>query len=237
MNSIKIIKKECKKIERENVLSECLVFCIHAKVSNQAKIIEQVIRNISDSSWINDIDSYAKKKSFEVRVEKTTRKIVDDILMKVDDCITKEAGEYVISDSAQEILKQEFLHKKIPLAELFKERVKGNGSFDFHMEKIDSHIIFGEAKYSSKKNPHSDAINQIVDFINRDMDVSDLVDLEGIVSDKAIHNFENKRGYAAAFSLNRNFKNIFKAIMNNENINSLLKYEELYLVAIEICKK
>ena len=46
--------------------------------------------------------------------------------------IGAEFGEFLVSSVAQSTLEENYQHTKFPLAEIWKEKAKGNPGFDFH---------------------------------------------------------------------------------------------------------
>lgn len=211
------------------------VRCIHVKIKNIKSRANDMIVNISDTSWINNL-GVIEKISYQARSEKTINKLVNNIFNKVDNIITAEFGEYLVSISAHDALIEFNNHVDVPLSELWKEKISGNPGFDFHTESENSFIVFGEAKYSSRGNPHMAAITQILKFIDEKKDLMELVDLKNFVSRIALENAEkNKRSYAAAFSINGEcYKRIFDEPLIFEKIEKLLSFPELYIIGVEI---
>lgn len=232
---MEIISNEKYDLKALGIESECEMHCIHVRIIDVEGRANQMIDSISDDSWISKL-SGIKNKTFKARAQRTIEKLVNDILKKVDNTITEEFGEFLISDTAQLSLEKEHLHTKVPLAELLKEKVTGNPGFDFHTESQSKHIMFGEAKYSGSSTPRARAINQISDFITLEKDNAELIILENFVSEEAINNAMNeKKGYVAAFSLNSDNPDlIFRNALNSYKIKSLLTYPELYLIAIQV---
>jgi hypothetical protein len=235
---MKIISNEKYDLATLDIESDCEVYCIHVKVLDVEGRANQMITTISDESWISKL-SERRQKTFTARAQRTIEKLVNDILTKVHDVndkVTEEFGEFMISDTAQLSLENKHFHTKVPLAELLKEKVTGNPGFDFHTESQNNLIMFGEAKYSGDSTPRARAINQIAEFIKLEKDNAELIILENFVSDAAMENVDdNKKGYVAAFSLNSDNPDlIFKNALKSEAISSLLEFPELYLIAIEV---
>lgn len=216
-------------------ITTCRVHCIHVKVKSISNSVTEMTRTISDTSWINKLDTIPRI-TFEATSRKTIDKLVNDILSKVVDNVTDEFGEYLVSYTAQHVLELGHSHNKVPLAELLKEKMSGNPGFDFHTESVFNHIAFGEAKYSATETPRADALNQICEFIQAKKDDMELNMLQHFVSSTAVNNYEKKKkGYVAAFSLNaQNVDTIFKNALDSNIINSFMGYEELYLIAVEV---
>lgn len=213
----------------------CKVYSIHVKVNDIKSRANDMIKIISDNSWLSKLNAIDEK-SFTVRAERTIKKLVEDIFEKVENIVSAEFGEYLISDTAATALTNVYNHIKYPLAELWKEKVTGNPGFDFHTESSTEYVFFGEAKYNSSINPYTDAMTQIKDFKDLKKDDSELTDLQKFATSNAIQNaMDNKKGYIIAFSLNsKNPDIIFKNAIESVNIDCLLDCPELYLIAIEV---
>lgn len=213
----------------------CDLYRLHVKIDDINSIASNMIISISDNCWINKLDAVSKM-SFTARAQGTVKKIVDDILSCVDNLVTSDFGEYLVSYSTQQALSTTYNHNIIPLAELWKEKVTGNPGFDFHTESLSNLIFFGEAKYNKNQTPHTIALNQISSFIKDKKDDMELVDLKHFVNEGSIENAVNgKRGYVAAFSLSgKDFDKMFKTAIESDAIDNLLHYPEVFLVGIEI---
>ena len=227
------IKKEC--MDDYGKKTACIVFSVHVKVKDIQMRAEEMIQIISDRSWIDALGAVAKA-TFKARSERTILKLVHDILEQVEDEVTTDFGEFMVSETAQSILGSELLHIKVPLAELLKEKITGNPGFDFHTESEANLIVFGEAKYSGSGNPHGLAVNQIVDFIDLKKDEAELNTLQHFVTEKAINNsLQGKKAFVAAFSINSpNPMNIISNALKSNAIDELLKYPELYVIGVEV---
>lgn len=232
---MKIISIEKKDMKSYGKACSADVHCIHVKILDVQARTTTIIENISDSSWINNLDA-VEKASYTARAKKTIAKLVNEILNGTVSVVTAELGEYLVSESAREALRSSYDHKIIPLAELWKEKVSGNPGFDFHTETPTNFIAFGEAKYRSKINPHTIAIEQIVGFINDGKDIMELVDLKNFASAKATSNaLDMKKAFVAAFSINGvSYKEIFDTAINSKAIDPLLIYPEIFIIGIEI---
>src|SRR5690606_32332872 len=119
---------------------------------------------------------------------KTIARLVNEILTKVENEVTEDFGEYLISDVAQNVLHTSFKHAKVPLAELLKEKLSNNMGFDFHTENRGSLIVYGEAKYSGSISPYANALTQIAEFIVDEKDMAELLHLRKFVTEDAANN-------------------------------------------------
>jgi hypothetical protein len=215
--------------------SGCQINCIHIKIKDFRPIVEEFEKSISDTTWINKLDEISQI-TFRATSKKTIDKIVNDIIAKIASNVNTDIGEFIVSYAAQQALEIEHSHKLIPLAELLKEKVTGNPGFDFHSVSTNSYLIFGEAKFSLDSTPRARALNQIVDFIG-DRDSSELLWLLPFLDDATKQNItDNKKGYTAAFSHNNdNIVNTLNNALDSKPIMEIIKYNELYLIAVELC--
>lgn len=229
---INVIDK--KKYPDLSSVSSCEINCIHIQISNFKPIIQEFQKSITDTSWINSLDELSKM-AFKANATKTIDKIVNDIIAKVKTSLTIDIGEYIVSYAAQSALEIEFIHTKIPLAELLKEKISGNPGFDFHSISSSKYLIFGEAKFSMKGTPRAKALDQIGVFIN-DRDHAELLWLRPFLENDTITHIANgHKGYTAAFSFNgNNVLKVFNNALNSEIVKEVIKHKELYLIAVEI---
>ncbi|MDA0144064.1 MULTISPECIES: hypothetical protein [Vibrio] len=198
----------------------------------------EMISVIQDVCWLNDLSPVAKH-SYEARAERTIAKMVNNILNMVEDELTEDFGEFMVSASAQDALVEAFGHIKVPLAELLKEKISGNPGFDFHTETNTELVAFGEAKFSGGSNPYRNALEQIAKFISLKKGDAELVDLQNFVSEGAINNALSKRSaFVAAFSINGKKP---QAIMSNafksQYLTNLLQQDEIYLIGVTVRDK
>lgn len=228
-------------VQQEDMLfygkeTSCIVHSILVELSDVGTIASELISLISETSWINNLNAIDKA-AFESRSKRTITKLVSDIFSDVQDEVTSDFGEYMISYTAQNALCTELSHKKIPLAELWKEKVTGNPGFDFHTESVCNIIAFGEAKYSGSDNPYTPALTQILDFIKLEKDTAEIGDLSKFASPISVSNYlqTNKKAFIAAFSINgKHPKKIMNNALNSDFLDELLIYDELYLIGISI---
>lgn len=209
------------------------VFSAHVKISDIESRAAEMIKIISNTSWIDKLNA-VEKETFRARSQRTIEKLVGLIRTRIENEISTEFGEFLISETAQSTLGK-LGHTKVPLAELLKEKVTGNPGFDFHTESISKLIAFGEAKFSSSTNPHLNALSQIVEFIELEKDTAELIIIQNFVSIEATENsLDGKRAYVAAFSINsKNPGQIIKNALKSSAIDQLLNFPEIYVIGIE----
>lgn len=214
----------------------CKVCFVHAKLSNITEIATKVHNDIMDTSWLSELKPLSKI-SYEQRAKDTINNIVKNILNKVTNSVTEGLGELIVSTQGQFLLEQEHNHRRLPLAELWKEKERGNPGFDFHTESPSDYITFGEAKYNSNQTAYGKALTQINNFIDKGKDKKEMSDLEHFTTEKAQANFllPTGKAFAAAFSVHSDDSDtIFGNIKKCDKFKELLKYPELYLIGIQI---
>lgn len=213
----------------------CKIHSICVEIDDIEERAREMIGTIVDTTWMNEMD-IINQAAFEACAERTIDKFKSQILEEVADEMNTEFGEIMISDTAQCVLVSEAEHKRLPLADLFKERVSGNGGFDFHTVSSDDNIIYGEAKYSGINSRYTAAICQINDFINDKKDIAELSVLRQFVSDSAsLRAIDGKKGYTAAFSLVCADKaQVMRNAVKSTNLKDLHQYEEIYLIGVEV---
>lgn len=214
----------------------CEVNCIHVQIDNLKNIVNEIHDTIADTSWIDKLDALSQE-IFRATSERTIDKIVNEIIAKVTSTVNEDIGEYIVSYAGQSVLNVNFSHTKIPLAELLKEKVSGNAGFDFHTISTKRFLVFGEAKFSMDGTPRAIALDQIGDFITLKKDIAELQTFRPFMDAECEKNIlGGMRGYAAAFSYNaKDIDIIFKNALESEIIDELIKHNELYLIAVEIC--
>lgn len=213
----------------------CLVHVLHIRIKDLDARAEEMLSAIQDTSWILPLDAVGQI-SFKAMSQRTIKKLVRLIVERSKTDLTAEFGEYLISESAQSVLSLHLAHKKVPLAELLKEKVSGNPGFDFHTESVAELIAFGEAKYSGSENPYTKALEQIGEFIDLEKDSAELIMLKNFVSEKAVKNYvSGHKAYVAAFSINSaSPRKILSNAVAHALVDPLLSHKELYIVGVEI---
>lgn len=231
---------EIKKIDNSSLNKHpagcsCEINCLHIKIKDFRPIVEEFEKYICDTSWISKLDEISQI-TFKATSQKTIDKIVNDIIAKISSNVNTDIGEFIVSYAAQQALEIEHSHKLIPLAELLKEKVSGNPGFDYHSVSTNSYLVFGEAKFSLDSTPRAKALDQILEFIG-DRDSSELLWLTPFLDDATKQNIvDNKKGYSAAFSHNNNnIINTLNNALDSDPIKEIIKYNELYLIAVELC--
>ncbi|MBP4143207.1 hypothetical protein J3S90_15485 [Flavobacterium sp. P4023] len=216
--------------------SACDVNCIHVQITNLKSIVDEIHETIADTSWIDKLDALSQE-IFRATSERTIDKIVNQIIAGITSTVNEDIGEYIVSYAGQSVLETNFSHIKIPLAELLKEKVSGNPGFDFHTLSSKRFLVFGEAKFSLDGTPRAIALDQIGEFITLKKEIAEVQTFRPFMDDECEKNIlAGMRGYAAAFSFNaKDIDTIFKNALESDIVDELIKHNELYLIAVEIC--
>lgn len=199
--------------------------------------LADILNVLMDLSWLKAFDEAYEKSAFASKANKTIEDIKDKFSKRSDDKVTSSAGEYVVSELAREALINRLNYLDIPLAELLGKKKSGNPGFDFHSANLTTDtIIFGEAKYVATTSAYSTALPQIEEFIRDGKDIEDLPDLKPFCTSKALNRANiGQKGFAAAFSArSTSSDNLIDTIKARSDFKSLLCYEEIILVAVNI---
>ncbi|WP_330565904.1 hypothetical protein [Pseudomonas yamanorum] len=175
----------------------------YVEVENVNTFAEQLAGWVLDTSWMADLDK-GTRRQYDYTVKETS-----DILVEVfrsaagSGKIGEEFGELMVSIGSARGLEQVFHHAKVPIAELWKPQALQNEGFDFHTVCTDEFVNFGEAKFSSSKNPHGPALDQVSRFISEQKHLRDRGHLLNLVGANSIAHLDDDRfGVVAAFSIN-----------------------------------
>lgn len=199
--------------------------------------LSKILETIMDLSWLKNFDADFVVQSFGQRAQITITDIKDKFAKCIDGNLTKDAGEYVVSEVARETIVSQLGYLDIPLAELLGKKTSGNPGFDFHSQNNNTEtVIFGEAKYVTAHSAYSRAIEQIKDFIDDRKDIADLADLRDFCTPAAFARATTgAKGFAAAFSAKSTPSDrLIASIQANPAFLELLKYEEVILVAVNL---
>ncbi len=199
--------------------------------------LKNTYEKLSDSSWINQFEDEALKLAYRTRLERTINVLEEEF--KKDSALTKSTGEYLVSITSKEIIVDKMSYTDIPLGEIVGSKSTGNGGFDYFSENKDEHyIIFGEAKYKTNKSAYSSALNQIIDFINENKDMSDYITIRDFIDKESGDNLvSGVKGYSAGFTFIGKNESLLENIFNDDKYKSLLNYEEIILIGVTINEK
>lgn len=219
------------------VSGKAFVQFIRIEIEDVTVTLSEILKTIMSLSWLKNFDADYLAKSYEQRAQIT----INDIASKFAACdngkLTKDAGEYVVSELAREIIVSELGYLDIPLAEFLGKKISGNPGFDFHSQNTNTEtIIFGEAKYVSSHSAYPRALEQINEFIDDKKDLADIADLRDFCTPAALSRASNGfKGFAAAFSAkSTSSDSIIKSIKARSDFCELLKYDEVILVAVNL---
>lgn len=110
--------------------AETHLLCV--EIDDVHQCAKELIDFINDTSWISKLNSVGKM-SYEMAANETIQALVN-IFQTVQDSVTEEFGEYMVSLKASGALKDTLAHTVFPLSELWKEKALGNHGFDFHTQ-------------------------------------------------------------------------------------------------------
>lgn len=204
---------------------------------NLQKTLADIMDILMNLSWLSSFDEEYMKRCYRTRAEKTIADIQKKIKICHDDAITKEAGEYVVSELARESLLSQMNYLHIPLSELLGMKISGNPGFDFHSQNnITDTVIFGEAKYNSRQSAYSTAITQVSEFITDQKDIMQIAELQPFCTPTALKRAsEGLKGFAIAFSAKSTSSNkMIESILGHTNFAKLLPFEEIIIVAVNL---
>lgn len=110
------------------------VHFFRVKADDLEKILDTVLKSISDTSWLNELDEKFLEDCYKLRAEAT----IKDIEKKFKACdgsnVSSEAGEYIVSELARETLKNELGYMPAPLSELLGKKNLGTLDLIFIMK-------------------------------------------------------------------------------------------------------
>lgn len=84
-----------------------------------------------------------------------------------DDEITKDTGEYVVSELARQTLVNHMKYLDVPLAELFKEQVSGNPGFDFYSANNEKTLFLERQNIVHFKMHMEREWNKLIDLLEK----------------------------------------------------------------------
>lgn len=224
---------ECKKIDIENHNN---ILFVRIEPENLSATIRDIIDSFSDMSWISKFDKPYIRDSFLTRAEASAKYLADKIQKDDTDNVTKDSGEYVVSELARQALVIQLKYLDVPLAELFKEQISGNPGFDFYSANNEKIIIFGEAKYNSRKNAYGVGMEQVDRFIQEGQDISDLNDIDKFFEDKSLdYAVAGDKAYAIAFaSKGTPSERIISGIISNSHYENIAVHKEVIYLAVNV---
>ncbi len=208
----------------------------HVKISDISRIANALSNRVQNLAWIMELDQ-GTQRQYRYTANETAKLLVEIFNNPKDETekLSEEFGELMISIGSSRALEKLLSHFIIPIAELWKPRIKQNEGFDFHTVCDKKLINFGEAKYSGNKNPHYDSSDQINDFFDQEKQYRDRTYLRDFVDGETLKNLDNEKfGVVIAFSINSVnpilvFKNAIKKI---DTLATLNNASHIYIVGI-----
>lgn len=224
---------ECEKIDVEKHNN---ILFIRIEPEDLSVTIQSIIDSFSDMSWIAKFDEPYMRKSFSKRAKDSAKYLADKIQKEDDSNITKDSGEYVVSELARQTLVSQLKYLDIPLGELFKEQVSGNPGFDFYSANKEDIIIFGEAKYNSRQNAYGTGMEQVDRFIQEEQDLSDLNDIDKFFEKKSLERASlGEKAYAIAFASKKtSSERIINGIISNIHYDNIAVHKEVIFIAVNV---
>ena len=195
--------------------------------------LSAILSRLMNLSWLSKFDADYEVKAFESRAKKTIKDIQDKFSICSDDKVTKDAGEYVVSELAREAIVDRLSYLDIPIGELLGKKKSGNPGFDFHSQNCATDtVIFGESKYVAATTAYSTALPQMVEFIQKGKDIEDLPELKPFCTSAALQRAaDGHKGFAAAFSAKGTSSD---KIIKRTDFQELTSFEEVILVAVNL---
>lgn len=224
---------ECRKIDEKNHDN---IFFIRIDPEDLSVTLREIIESFSDLSWISKFDKEYIRTSFAKRAESSAKYLAKQLQNGKDDTVTRDSGEYIVSELARQALVHELNYLDVPLAELFKEQVSGNPGFDFYSANKDKIIIFGEAKYNARQNAYGIGMEQVDRFIREGQDISDLNDIDKFFDEISLE-YSNMgyKAYAVAFaSKGTSSEKIINGIVSNKYYANIAIHREVIYLAVNV---
>lgn len=193
----------CVHREVNSSVSDKIKLC-HVDISDIEKIATELSKSIMDTSWIMEMDPGARR-SYNRTVSDTANSLVQVFNNALNNQVTGEFGELMVSMGSARSLEVIFQHASLPISELWKPQRKQNEGFDFHTVCEEKLANFGEAKFKSTTypSPYSDAANQANGFFENEKHYRDRVHLLNLVEADVISQLDDGHcGMVIAFSMN-----------------------------------
>ena len=152
------------------------LIAIYISITSIELLVISVLEILENASWMSGMYDDDYKIIAEHNASITKEKILPKIReCKNEDKILNETfKEIAVSICSQSAMRRELHCDVLPLSELLKERVSGNGGFDFIVVLPDSVVVFGESKYRTANNACTEASKQVIKFIKNGKHISDL---------------------------------------------------------------
>ncbi|MGJ1432062.1 hypothetical protein ACR79M_09600 [Sphingobacterium spiritivorum] len=204
--------------------------------TNLKLTLKNIMDSLMDLSWIGQFDEDFLRASYTIRANESIEYITKNIFNEIEDTVTSNAGEYIVSELARLSVVSSFSYLDIPLAELLKKQKVGNPGFDFYTASNNKHLLFGEAKYVSKQNAYGRALSQVVNFQSSQQHIADIADINNFFCPETLSNcMSGQLGFMIAFSSKKTeTKKLITGIKNNLDYQKLQVFKEIILIAVNI---
>lgn len=198
--------------------------------------LKNVLDSLMDLSWLSKFDEDYLAYSYKLRCEQSIKHIATNIIKQNDSTITRNSGEYVVSELARNSVVDTYSYLDIPIADLFKKQAVGNPGFDFYTENSNKNILFGEAKYIAKQSGHLSALKQSYNFYIQKQHITEIADIKDFFCKDSLSNCKKDEiGFIVAFSAKTTTtENFIKIIKLNQYYKELIKFKEVILIAVNI---
>lgn len=213
------------------------VYFIRINPEDLSVALKDILNELGNFSWLSKFDKDFLRASMKVNAQKTCDALKEKFYNKDGDPVISEAGEYIVSVCSKRGVVEQLGHADVPLAELLGRQKTGNPGFDFFTEEASLQLVTcGEAKYLHGKNAYGTSLRQINGFIKDEKHKSDIVLLNGLVSDNSLHNLaDGKFGVCAAFSsTDMQTDMLISHICANTDFQQTLGYNYIILVAVDV---
>lgn len=230
---------ECRKIDSKkyDLIENDNIYFLRIDPEDLSIALQDILNELGNFSWLAKFDKDFLRESMKTNAEKTCDALKKKFYDKNGNPIVQEAGEYVVSVFAKRGIVEKLNHADVPLAELLGRKITNNPGFDFFTEESNLNLITcGEAKYLHGKNAYGTSLSQINDFIKNKKHISDIVILNGLVSDDSLRNLnEGRFGICSAFSsTDMDSATLIENICSNANFKKASSYEYIVLVAVNV---
>ncbi|MBL7880147.1 MAG: hypothetical protein JNN23_09910, partial [Chryseobacterium gambrini] len=164
----------------DNIIIESNIKFLRINVKDIKLTLSNVFKSLAEISWLKEFDGIYQD-AFRIRAERTVEYISKNIITGAEDNVTKDSGEYVVSELARKCIVETYNYLDIPLAELIKIKDIGNHGFDFYSLNLTKNILFGEAKYKATRNAYGSSFEQINRFYKTQQHISDIIDIQNFI--------------------------------------------------------
>ena len=189
--------------------------------------VNKVVGILHNMSWMYDLVKDCDMEDvYRLRAEKTIQAI-DEAIEKAkadpdnEDGLAAEFRELTVSVCSQAALRMKRAVRVVPLAELLKEKVRGNPGFDFHVIEQNGMLVVGEAKYRRARRGHLAALKQVAGFVREKKHISDIGVLRDFAPRDTIEMLRRGRfgvgiGFSTAGENHRSYKGAITKMREKE---------------------